>query len=49
MPTLRSLFLLEPELELELEDPLAPEPSDPEPHAATVSAAADITAATFIV
>jgi hypothetical protein len=46
MPTLRPAFLLE----LELEEPLALDPEFPElPHAASVSAAADTTAATFIV
>jgi hypothetical protein len=45
MPTLTSLFFVVLELELLLD----PEPSPESPHAARVSAATDITAATFIV
>jgi hypothetical protein len=51
MPTLRLLLLPPPELELELAEPLPldEEPLFPElPHAASVSAVADTTAATFI-
>jgi hypothetical protein len=44
MPTLMVAFFVVLELEL-----LAPEPSPESPHAARVSAATDITAATFIV
>jgi hypothetical protein len=51
MPTLRPLLPPPPELELELAEPplLDEEPLLPElPHAASVSAVADTTAATFI-
>jgi hypothetical protein len=49
MPTLRLLLLPPPELELAEPLPLDEEPLFPElPHAASVSAVADTTAATFI-